>query len=49
MFEFPGLFLTIYLIAALAAVVLLFWLVITAIRALNIYIAKNRTPRTDQQ
>ncbi|MBC7725451.1 MAG: hypothetical protein H7146_11995 [Burkholderiaceae bacterium] len=29
-------------VVALAAIVALFWLVITIIRALNVYIAKNR-------
>ncbi|WP_158603961.1 hypothetical protein [Cryobacterium tepidiphilum] len=43
------LFSTVYLVVALAAVVILFWLAITAIRALSVYIAKNRLPRGHQQ
>lgn len=39
----------VYLVVLLAAFVILFWLAITAIRALNIYIRKNRPPRIDQQ
>lgn len=49
MFQFFNVFSVVYLVMALAAVVILFWLAITAIRALNVYIAKNRLPRTDQQ
>ena len=48
MFQFNA-FVTVYLIAALAAVVVLFWLAITAIRALNVYIAKNRQPSNDEE
>ena len=48
MFQFNA-FVTVYLIAALAAVVVLFWLAITAIRALNVYIAKNRQPSNDKE
>ncbi len=40
----------VYMIVALAGLVILFWLAITAIRAMNIYIAKNRVSsmRNDQ-
>lgn len=48
MFQFNA-FVTVYLIAALAAVVVLFWLAITAIRALNVYIAKNHQPSNDKE
>jgi len=43
-----NLFASVYLIVALAGVVILFWLAITAIRALNVYIAKNRLPRGER-
>ncbi len=33
---------TIYMVISVAAVVILFWLAITVIRALNVYIARNR-------
>ncbi|MDH6235608.1 hypothetical protein [Cryobacterium sp. CG_9.6] len=48
MFQYNA-FVTVSLIAALAAVVVLFWLAITAIRALNVYIAKNRSPRAEKE
>ncbi|MET4705830.1 hypothetical protein [Frigoribacterium sp. UYMn621] len=37
-----------YFVVIAAAVVVLFWLAITAIRALNVYIRKNRLPSIDQ-
>ena len=37
------------LIFVLAAAVILFWLAITAIRALNVYIRKNRLPSGERQ
>ncbi len=36
----------IYLIVALAGIAILFWLAITAIRAMNVYIAKNQVSST---
>ncbi len=40
----------VHMIVALAGLVILFWLAITAIRAMNVYIAKNRVSsmRNDQ-
>ncbi len=36
----------IYIIVALAGIAILFWLAITAIRAMNVYIAKNQVAST---
>jgi hypothetical protein len=47
MFQLFDVLSTVYLILALAAVVTLFWLAVTAIRALNVYLATNRPPRSD--
>lgn len=38
-----------YFVLIAAAIVIGLWLAITAIRALNIYIRKNRLPGGDQQ
>ncbi len=45
MFAASG-FALVYLLVLLAGVVILFWLAITAIRALNVYIANNKAAPT---
>ncbi|GAB3615936.1 hypothetical protein GCM10027416_04930 [Okibacterium endophyticum] len=46
---FYNVFTILYIISALAAVIVVFWLAITAIRALNIYIVKTRLQIASQR
>ncbi|MBA8815444.1 threonine/homoserine/homoserine lactone efflux protein [Microbacterium halimionae] len=46
---FFSVFTILYLLAGIAGVVVLFWLAITAIRALNIYIRNNGAPRPERR
>ncbi len=48
MFELDA-FEVIYLLLLITVPVILVWLAITAIRALNVYISKNKAPRDQHQ